>query len=52
MSKILKKIGRVIYTIFESIYVKIDKYIIMPISRLVYNISKSLSSNNVNFNNL
>ena len=52
MSKILKKIGRVIYTIFESIYVKIDKYIIMPISRLVYNISKSLSSNNVNFNKL
>jgi len=52
MSKFLKKIGRIIFTIFESLYKVIDKFIIMPISRLVYNISKSTSGNNANFNKL
>jgi len=52
MSKILKKIGRIIFTIFEAFFKLIDKIIIMPISRLVYNISKSLNNNNINFNKL
>jgi len=52
MSKILKKIGRVIFTLFEALFKLIDKIIIMPISRLVYNISKATSSNNTNFNKL
>lgn len=52
MSKFLKKIGRIVFTIFESLFNLIDKIIIMPISRLVYNISKSLSGNNINFNKL
>jgi len=52
MSKLLKKIGRIIFTLFEALFKLIDKIIIMPISRLVYNISKSLSSNNINFNKL
>ena len=46
MSKFLKKIGRIIFTIFESFFKLIDKIIIMPISRLVYNINKSFSGNN------
>jgi len=52
MSKILKKIGRIIFTIIDSFLKLIDKIIIMPISRLVYNISKSTSGNNANFNKL
>jgi len=52
MSKFLKKIGRIIFTIFEAFFKLIDKIIVMPISRLVYNISKSLSGNNINFNKL
>lgn len=52
MSKFLKKIGRIIFTILESLFKVIDKIIIMPISRLVYNISKSLNNNNINFNKL
>lgn len=52
MSKFLKKIGRIIFTIFEAFFKLIDKLIVMPISRLVYNISKSLSGNNINFNKL
>lgn len=52
MSKILKKIGRIIFAIFEALYKVIDKYIIMPISRLVYNLSKSASNNNSSFNKL
>ncbi len=52
MSKFLKKIGRVIFTIVEAIWKVIDKLIVMPISRLVYNISKSLGGNNSNFNKL
>lgn len=52
MSKILKKIGRIIFTIVESFLKFIDRIIIMPISRLVYNISKSTSGNNSSFNKL
>lgn len=52
MNKFLKKIGRVIYTIFAAFFKVIDKWIIMPISRLVYNISKSTKNNNTNFNKL
>jgi len=52
MSKFLKKIGRIIFTLFEAFFKLIDKIIIMPISRLVYNLSKSLSGNNINFNKL
>lgn len=51
MIKILKKIGRIIFLFFELIYKIIDKIIIMPISRLVYNISKTVGNNN-NFNKL
>ncbi len=46
MRKLLKKIGRIIFLLLESIYKVIDKIIIMPISRLVYNITKSTSGNN------
>lgn len=52
MSKLFKKIGRVIFTIFASLFKVIDKWIVMPISRLVYNISKSASGNNTSFNKL
>ncbi len=52
MIKFLKKIGRIIYTIIDSFCKFIDKIIIMPISRLVYNISKSLGGNNTSFNKL
>ena len=52
MSKFLKKIGRIIYAIIDSFCKFIDKIIIMPISRLVYNISKSLGGNNISFNKL
>ncbi len=46
MSKFLKMIGRFLFRLFEGIYKILDKLIIMPISRLVYNISKLLKSNN------
>jgi len=52
MSKFFKKIGRVIYTLFAALFKAIDKWIVMPISRLVYNISKSTSGNNASFNKL
>lgn len=51
MSKFLKAIGRVIFKIFEFFFKIIDKLIIMPISRLVYNINKSFAGNN-NFNKM
>ena len=51
MSKLLKKIGRVIFRLFEGIFKIIDKIIIMPISRLVYNINKAFTGNN-KFNKL
>ena len=50
MSKILKKLFKIIYVILESIYKLIDKIIIMPISRLVYNITKVSKSKNVDLN--
>ena len=50
MIKFLKKIGRIIYVIFESFFKLIDKILIMPISRIVYNLSKATSSKNGNFN--
>lgn len=46
MSKFFKKIGRIIFTVFEAFFKLIDKIIVMPISRLVYNINKSFSGNN------
>ncbi len=52
MSKFLKKIGRVIFTFFESIFKVIDKFIVMPISRLIYNVQKGTNSNNNSFNKL
>ncbi len=52
MSKLLKKIGRLIFRIFEVIFRIIDRLIVMPISRLVYNLTKALSGNNSNFNKL
>jgi len=52
MSKIFKKIGRIIFAILESLYKVIDKLIIMPISRFIYNLSKSTSANNSSFNKL
>ena len=51
MIKLFKKIGRIIFAILEAIYHVIDKLIIMPISRLVYNITKVVNNNN-NFNKL
>lgn len=51
MSKLFKKIGRIIFVLFESFYKLIDKFIIMPISRLVYNIFKHNGNSN-NFNKL
>ena len=52
MRKLLKKIGRFIYTFFEGIFKIIDKIIVMPITRLVYNVSKATSGSNVSFNKL
>ena len=52
MSKLLKKIGRLIFRIFEVIFRIIDRLIVMPIIRLVYNLTKALSGNNSNFNKL
>ena len=52
MTKLLKKIGRIIFVIFESFFKTIDKFIIMPISRLVYNLSKILNNNNIAFNKI
>ncbi len=52
MNKILKKIGKILYAIFEAIYGVIDKIIIMPISRLIYNITKKNNSNNSLFSKL
>ncbi len=52
MIKFLKKIGKMLYAIVEAFLKFIDKIIIMPISRLVYNISKSTSGNNANFNKM
>lgn len=45
MSKFFKGIGRGIYKFFRAIYRIVDKLIIMPISRLVYNASKNTSAN-------
>lgn len=50
MSKFFKKLFKIIYVILESIYKLIDKIIIMPISRLVYNITKVSKSKNVDLN--
>lgn len=52
MSKFFKKMGRIIYIIFEAIFKFFDKILIMPISRLIYNISKKLKSHNIGFNKL
>ena len=52
MSKFLKKIGRVIFRFFEVIFRIVDKLIVMPISRLVYNLSKVLGGNNTSFNKM
>lgn len=50
MSKIIKKFFKIIYVILESFYKFIDKIIIMPISRLVYNITKVGKSKNIDIN--
>lgn len=52
MSKFFKKIGRIIYTLLEALFKLLDKWVIMPISRLVYKASKLLNSNNTGFNKL
>ncbi len=52
MSKLFKKIGKIILAIFESFFGVIDKIIIMPISRLVYNISKKTTGNNSFFSKI
>lgn len=52
MSKFFKKIGRIIIAITDAFMKTIDKFIIMPISRLVYNFSKSTNSNNTSLNRL
>lgn len=49
MIKFFKKLLRILLLIVESIYGILDKYIIMPISRLVYNLFKSTNGvNNIN----
>ena len=50
MLKIIKKIFKIIYVIFESFYKFIDKAIIMPVSRIVYNLTKISKSKNIDFN--
>lgn len=50
MRKIFKKIFKIIFVILESIYKLLDKIIIMPISRLVYNLTKFSRSKNVDYN--
>lgn len=52
MIKFLKKIGRIIFTLIEAFLKAVDKYIIMPISRIVYNISKSIGNNNNSLNKM
>ncbi len=52
MSKFFKKLGKMLYVIVESFLKFVDKIIIMPISRLVYNISKSTNNGGNNFNKL
>lgn len=52
MRKFFKKSGRLIFFLFESLFKLIDKIIVMPLSRLIYNISKLTSSNNTEFNRL
>lgn len=50
MRKIFRKIGKIILAILDSFYRLIDKILIMPISRLIYNISKVSKSRNIDFN--
>ena len=45
MNKFFKSILRAFFKFFRAIYRIIDKLIIMPISRIVYNISKSTGNN-------
>lgn len=52
MSKILKKIGRIIFTLIESFLKVIDKWIVMPISRMVYKLSKAFNTNSAAFNKM
>lgn len=52
MNKTLKKIGRILFILFEALFKIIDKWVIMPISRFVYKISKLINSNNSGFNKL
>ena len=52
MSKFFKKLGKILWLIVDSIYKVIDKIIIMPISRIVYNLNKVMSANNISFNKL
>lgn len=51
MSKLFKSIGRGIFNFFKIMYKIIDRLIIMPISRVVYNISKSFDGS-TGFNTL
>ena len=50
MLKIFKKIFKIIFVLFEALYKVIDKIIIMPISRIVYNLTKVSKSKNIDFN--
>lgn len=50
MSKFFGKLFKIILVLLESLYNVIDKIIIMPISRVVYNISKLGKSKNIDFN--
>ncbi len=52
MRKFFKKIGKCFYVIVESFLKFIDKTIVMPISRLVYNISKSSNGSGNEINKL
>lgn len=50
MSKFFGKLFKIILVLLESLYNVVDKIIIMPISRVVYNISKLGKSKNIDFN--
>lgn len=51
MRKFFKSILRFFYKIFKVLYRIVDKLIVMPISRIVYNINKS-TGNNSNINKI
>lgn len=50
MLKIFKKIFKILFVLIEALYKLIDKIIVMPISRIVYNLTKISKSKNMDIN--